>query len=180
MTTTSSPRRLAFLLDAQVEDAVRSIDQAAHLSLTARIVELNDDGNVRNILESDDAGLADLVVQARAAADMGPGTYGWAVEYLQPYAVDLPRAQAMARTLAKLQRGMGRLDERLGHPESFGAYLLRVAEVLRVRDFCSWNKRPRSLMYEGALLNWSGSVAAYWLAEQERDFHKQHSGEAGA
>jgi hypothetical protein len=176
MPTTDTDRRLAFLLHADDDrDNGRAIAGfTTYLILRAELVHLTPAGEVRNILDSDDAGLASLQVRGQTTlhtSDAGR-TYGWGYAYDQPYQVDLDRARAMVATLGRLERRLAKLNERLGYPESFGAYLLRVAEVLGVRDFVIWDTDhqtgrrsahgPREV---------PGTVAVDWYATRVRKFH---------
>lgn len=175
-TTRTDQPRLAFWLHADDDrERGRAIPGfTTYLVLRAELVHLTPEGEVRNILDSDDHGLASFQVRGQTTLDgIDHGTtYGWGYAYESPYSVDLRRARAMVATLHRLERRLERLTERLGYPESFGAYVLRVAEVLGVRDFVVWDtdhqtgklasRGPREL---------PARVAADWYATRVREFH---------
>jgi len=162
---------LAFLLSRKVKDG--------YLTLEARAIHL-EDGKVRNIRSSlmeEDSGFADFVVSARANLDMGERTYGWKAEYQDTYTVDLQQAQAMAKHLTKVERGMAKLTERYGYADTFGAWMLRVADVLKIKQFMAWRSPPQSWGYDsGDYFVMQPTAAAYFFDEAERDFFKKDEG----
>jgi hypothetical protein len=119
------------------------------LRFTARPVRVTADGTIRNFTDTfGGEPLADLSLTAQldhVAAD--PNPYGWRTECRQPYAVDLRRAQTMVRVLRKINRDLERMRDQLGHPESFAAYLARVARALGVTRFC-WATERRGWAYD--------------------------------
>jgi hypothetical protein len=176
MTTEPRPE-LAFLLHADDDrNAGRSIPGfTTNLILRAELVHLTSDGDLRNILDSDNLGLASLQVRGQANLDdTAQGrSYGWSYAYEQPYSVDLRRARAMATTLGRLQTRLEKLTARYGHPESFGAYVLRVAEVLGVRRFVVWDTNPRTgKPSANGPRELPATAAVDWYATHLHDFHQ--------
>ena len=156
---------LAFLLSSKVKDG--------YLRLEARAIHL-EDGQVRNIRSSlveEDSGFADFVIGASASRDMGERTYGWSAEYRDVYSVDRQTAQAMAKHLAKVERGMAKLTERYGYTDSFSAYMLRVVDVLKVKQFIAWRSEPQSWNYDsGDYYFLSPTAAGSFFEDAERKF----------
>lgn len=102
------------------------------LTLKAYPVYINEAGELRNFTSGsfDYEALADLAI--RAQADSSGAAYGWSVEYAQPYTVDLRIAEVMVKLLRKINKGLAKLDEKYGPAESYGHYVVRVADVLSV------------------------------------------------
>ena len=103
-----------------------------------------EDGHVRNVSDWDDAALADLALTAYMSTDetgRDGKPWGWACEYRQVYSVRLERAQAMARTLAKVQRAQDKLTAAGEWPESFPYWARAVAKVLGATSF-GWHVGP--------------------------------------
>lgn len=76
--------------------------------------------------------LKDLKVAACMATNMESTSYGWDVEYRQPFTVDLETAERMLKALKQVRRGLDKTHELIGRPASFGQYLARVARTLDV------------------------------------------------
>jgi hypothetical protein len=113
----------------------------ATLRLIVRPVYLADDGSVRNYVSGfETEPLADLQINGQADY-VSDNAYGWRVEYRTPYSVDLAAAEAMTKLLKRIDRGVAKIDAQLGRAESFGAYVLRVAAVLKVDQF-GWKVDP--------------------------------------
>jgi hypothetical protein len=146
------------------------------LRFTARPVRVTADGAIRNFTDTF-AGepLADLTITAQldhVAADQRP--YGWRTEYRQPYDVDLRRAQTMVTVLRKIDRGLERMRGQLGHPESFTAYLARVARALGATRFC-WATERRGWAYDDYEHRFADAdEMTYHVNRICRDFAKEH------
>lgn len=76
--------------------------------------------------------LRDLKVNAALASNMEPVSYGWSVEYREPYTVDLQRAEQMVKALRQIGRRQDKVHELIGRPATFGQYLARAAQALSV------------------------------------------------
>lgn len=158
---------LAFLLEAETTNY--SGDQPA-LRLRASVVHVTDDG-IRNITYDtvEPSGLADLTVSALGESSVQQ-TYAWQVGYHQPYSVDLERARIMAATLGRIERRLVQVRGQFGWPESFGAYLLRVADALKVRPFVVWARNPQGRRVPGEHRVLDALAATTWLEAREREF----------
>lgn len=76
--------------------------------------------------------LRDLKITCAMATNMESISYGWDIEYRQPYNVDLQRAEEMVKALRIVQRKMNRIHQLIGRPATFGQYLARAAQALSV------------------------------------------------
>jgi hypothetical protein len=168
---------LAFLLEAKTSNYA---GDEPFLRLCATVVHVTDDG-IRNLTYNtvDRSGLADLTVTALGEPNTDDA-YGWQVGYHQPYSVDLDRARMMVATLGRVERRLGQLSGQFGRPESFGAYLLRVATVLRVRRFVVWTRESQGPRAPWEYRVMDGQVAVTWLEAREREFHDTHPAAASA
>lgn len=140
-----------FLLDTEVQHYDRPT-----LRLTVRPVYIDaDDGRLRNYIDSfGKEPLADLTINAQADY-VSDDAYGWRVEYKQPYSVTLRDAETMVKLLRKIDKGLAKLDAKLGRAESFGAYVARVAIVLGVEHF--GKKVDANHDYDGTGYRWLGA-----------------------
>jgi hypothetical protein len=120
-------------------------------------VKLYEDGKIRNY--SDHAWpreepLADF----RITCQLDPGghePYGFRAEYRDCYSVDLQRAEEMVKLLRKIDRELRKMSEAEGPPETFSAYVVRVARVLKVKRY-GWTSDKRS-MYDDNTYHWSNA-----------------------
>lgn len=148
-----SEHETAFLLDSKKSDYSPPV-----LSLSAAPVMLSNTGEVRNFstVGFDADPLGDLHVSAqldRVATNGQP--YGFKVEYREAFSVDLRRADAMVKTLRKVERGLTRIQTELGYAETFPAYLARVAKVLGIKQF-GWRIGDRDgPLYEHNRYHWT-------------------------
>ena len=58
----------------------------------------------------------------------------------KPYHVELADAEAMVSTLRKIERGMEKLRERFGRPETFGAYCEQVCLTLKIGCMATYSR----------------------------------------
>lgn len=127
------------------------------LRLHAHLVKITSEGEVRNFTSVgfDTEPFADLQVNALCDRTTSLNeTYGWTVEYREVFSVDLKRAAAMVKTLRKVESGLTRMQGELGYPESFPAYLARVAKVLGIKSF-GWKIGGRDSLYSGNEYRWT-------------------------
>lgn len=146
------------------------------LRFTVQPVRVTADGTIRNFTDTlGGEPLADLAITPQldhVAAD--PHPYGWRTEYRQPYAVDLRRAQTMVTVLRKIDRGLERMRGQLGHPESFTAYLARVARALGVTRFC-WATERRGWAHDDNEHRFADAdEMTHHVNRLCRDFAKEH------
>lgn len=153
MTTADEPRELRMLVSSQTRDYGCSGDT---LHFTVSLVYALPNGEIRNFVGgylADENAMADLVVTAQHdRVDRAP--YGWRVEYSQPHAVDLARAEVMVKVLRKVERGLARLQDELGYPETFAAYVARVGKVLGVKSYGMYS---RGMLMDGTHYRWRGA-----------------------
>jgi hypothetical protein len=85
--------------------------------------------------------LEDLRVRSQGnESDRSRSLYGWEVIGHDVYTVDLPKAEALVKTLRTIHARMTRLDEKLGRPTTYGAYLARVAAAIGAETFLTSDK----------------------------------------
>jgi hypothetical protein len=110
-------------------------DYGTH-KLVAKVVQLIDDG-IRTPSyrwSEPDSELTNLQVSAYLTPDQ-PYAWGCSCRYCDLVSVDLDHARAMARTLGRIQRGLGRLRDQLGPPEDFHTYLLHIGSTVDIRTY---------------------------------------------
>lgn len=64
------------------------------------------------------------------ARDHSP-SYSWEVFYHQPYAVDVPVAGKMLKTLKLIEQRLEKLRDQFGSPRTYGEYVVRIANILQ-------------------------------------------------
>jgi hypothetical protein len=80
----------------------------------------------------------------------------------------------MVRVLRKIDRALERMRGQLGHPESFTAYLARVARTLGVTRFC-WATERRGSSYDDNEYRFGdANEMTYHVNRISRDFAKEH------
>jgi hypothetical protein len=157
-----SKPRIAFYLKHTDEYGVRQ--------LVATVVQLTDDGiHSPGYYWSDPA--ADLAVTAYLSPDQ-PHAWGWGHQY-QPHTVDLHKARAMSRILARIQRRMANLSEQLGPPQNFHTYLLHLATALDIHLFLL--RAHPGHPNHGQFRQVDTLTIGDWIRNQER----QHAGGPG-
>ncbi len=103
-----------------------------------------------------DSDLYDLEIHAHGAhwGDEGRRVYGWAMEYRDCFRVRAQDCERMAKVFKRVERHMGRLNEKYGYADSLPAYVARVADALGVklllRDAGRGNLFPTGYRYEAA------------------------------
>lgn len=55
------------------------------------------------------------------------------IGFFQPYSVELERAESMVKVLKSIERGLKKITEEDGYPESFGGSILRLAKVTKAK-----------------------------------------------
>lgn len=146
------------------------------LTISLHPVRVAPNGTVRNPSSSawPREPLADLIITAqvdRTVADQLP--YGWRTEYRTPYAVDLETAKLMVSTLGKVERGMTKLRAELGLPETFTAYVARVAKTLGIKRFGRTAKQGRGWSHDDNEYVWMDAEGmAYHIQTLTADFMK--------
>lgn len=167
-----------FLLSSQVDHFDRPT-----LRLTVEPAYFNEDGELRfynstgSVMDNDaDNLLADLRISA--LYDIGTtfsnAPYGWRVEFRNVYAVTLTRAEAMVKTLRKIERGLAKLDAKWGTPQTFGTYVIRVGIVLKVARY-GHRQTPRAREMTGQMYRWGDPDTLLWQINQRiHDFDNQY------
>lgn len=91
--------------------------------------------------------------------------FGMSTEYRDVHSVDLRTAEAMVKTLRKLERGMEKLSESEGYvkADDFATYLLRAARVLGIKAFYVRNNRQQRAMSGEAYRKVAASGVQYYV-----------------
>ena len=122
-------------------------DEYGYHHIGATFVYLSEDedsvGQPRNytsgMYESPDDAWADLAISSQGENDHRDrgscGMYAWGCEYHSPYTVNLSRAQAMVKTLARLRHQLVKLNDTEGYAVTLGQYMVRVARAFGIRKF---------------------------------------------
>lgn len=94
--------------------------------------------------------------RAEGQGESGP-VYGFGVSYADQYhTLDLRRVRRMAKTLERIERGLGLLQERRGYVHTYGEYVGRVAEVLGCAGLVV-ERSARSREVSGLRYDWLGT-----------------------
>jgi hypothetical protein len=143
--------------------------------VTLAPVHLAADGSPRNISQGygTPEPLADLVILAQADAD-DPRPYGWETVYRSPYSVDRRTAETMARTLAKIERHLARLDTKYGPPADFSAYARRVADALGIDAYVIPIRRAATYT-DGEYRHTDAAGAAAYITQRAQEYARAHA-----
>lgn len=170
--TKTVPAAIRLLPSAHAE----SWDRDYYMIELNLVVETAEDG-IRNPLwegyqtSPASQALADLEIRAQVHASEPDRPYGWSVEYRQPHSVDLARAEAMAKTLRKVARGLERAEEAEGTAQDFAQYAGRVVRALGETDprpfMVPMAGEERASSYSDTLWrSLSVDGLRYWIAER--------------
>jgi hypothetical protein len=127
-----------------------------YLICKAEIVAEHDGPSPFRFLHSgDDSGLMNLAISGQA--NRGETyVYAWRLGFSERD-ITAERAEQMASILRKIERGLAKITTSLGEPESWPAYVLRVASVLGISLFYR-KSSPRTRDVSG--LDYAASDAA--------------------
>jgi hypothetical protein len=109
---------------------------------TLNIVGVLEGAKIRNLSDCDSP-MADLTISCQWNADKPEHVYAMGAEYRAVYAVDVVRAEAMAKTLRTVQRFLDRSPVR---PETFGQFALLVAQALKIKALVI-DRSPRDVQW---------------------------------
>lgn len=194
---TRDPLTLAVLLSTKTgTDSWNRDDLHVTAALVKRVTPNGpNDSGIRNLSESYpltepvEAGLSGLQASAMDTVDTvrnypnRPGLFGWSLDYRGRYAIDADDLDAMSRQLHRITRRMHAVAERLGDPESFAAYVLRMAEAAGARHFIAPTDTPRTGTYtnDADAYRWTDAHgAALWISDVETQYVRRHRPEAAA
>lgn len=62
-------------------------------------------------------------------------SYGWEISYRNVYVIEKDKAKWMYKTLNSIDKKLHKIDENRSNPTSFGEYVGRVAETLKIKEF---------------------------------------------
>lgn len=148
-TTTKTDLDLRFLYELKRNQYTG--DDATHF--IARVVYVNNDG-VLNPMDSDwdTAQFADLGLTAYHRH--GSGWYGFEVEYLQPFRVDLRQAERMVKLLRKVHKTLDRLNEQFGAANDLTTYCARVSQAIGCKTSYRFGRRTEDMRPDGTYYRW--------------------------
>lgn len=148
-------------------------DQYGTRQIAATPVYLGDDGDLRNPLFEWSGrynDVADLEISALVDTGANPcaggAPYGLRVSF-KPFRVELAQAEAMTKTLRKVQRGLETMDNERGYVRDgdLGTYLTRVAEILGVKHYYVRTTAQMREMTGERYRKLDGSGLQYWLSD---------------
>jgi hypothetical protein len=99
--------------------------------INVRLMSL-EEGNLRNLTRHCSA-LGNLVITSVYNHHDLPKLYGYHVEYLNAYSVDLDRAEEMIKVLRKVHRGMIKLEKEWGAATTFDQFAMRALKSLGIQ-----------------------------------------------
>lgn len=169
---------MAFLLTAS--DDARGAVSGGYWHARAALVTIHPDGTPRNITGyagEGTLGLEYLTVSAQCDADSSR-SYGWHVEYRDVYSADSTRVQAMAVVMRRIDARLAKLTSTLGYPDTFGAYLARVASILGATFMVKTRDGGNSWYSSSEYAILAAPSAIDWLTRAESDYVNAHHGAA--
>jgi hypothetical protein len=119
---------------------VEITERGTYQKIGAAVVDLAADGSPRNILcstyrDADPLAAVTITAQAGGISDQSSPAYSYAwrlaLDDFEP--IPLAQLEASVPTLRRISRRLDQLAADYGEPATFGAYLARVATILRVR-----------------------------------------------
>lgn len=169
----SATKKTAVAFLVQVED------RFGQKRIAAQPVRPQSDGELHAIMfdrfgeNADVSHLADLNVTAYLGHDYGtssdnPGeVWGLGRSYTPHHIESADHAKAIASTLTKIENGLRKLQESAGYlPENdFGAYLLRIATVLRIPEIYVRNTTRALSMSGETYRKVNQGALQYWVQE---------------
>ncbi len=113
--------------------------------------------------------LADFQVSAYLSHDE-EHAWGYFHGYSTPYRVDRAVAEAMTRTLRKVDKGLNKTTQHQGHVKDFDDYLFRIAAILDAQTYYV-NSTPKRLSVTGERFHRLDAPGIQsWLADLEAKF----------
>jgi hypothetical protein len=108
-----------------------------------RFVKFDEKDQIRNIMsgyqDKPFEYFDDLEIHCQIGGTLEEGEelspYSWGADYRDCYSIGLPAAEKMVKTLKRLEKGLAKLNEKLGRPETYADFVIRVANVLKVKAF---------------------------------------------
>ena len=116
--------------------------------------------------------LTDFQVSAYLSNDE-ERAWGYFHGYNTPYRVDRAVAEAMVRTLRKVDKGLNKATEHHGHIKDFDDYLFRIAGILDAHTYYV-RSTPERLAMTGEPFRWlDASGVQSWLADLQARFARR-------
>ena len=116
----------------------------AHIE--AHIVK-TEDGKIRNCTSAWDTKPTqyyDYLVFSCQISASNDDSYAWEASYKNTHHVDLAQAEKMVKTLRSINRKYEKLTSTLGEPESFGSYIVYIANSLKIKTVTFYREERSS------------------------------------
>lgn len=75
-------------------------------------------------------------------------SYGWEWRYRNVYSVNRSKAEAMFKTLKWIGKKMEKVTEDRSYPSSFGEFVGRISEVLKITEFWFYKDETHNSSYD--------------------------------
>lgn len=154
-----------------------TFDNHVH-NLDASIVYPAPDGNLHSpsqpTASSSTTGpyLPDFRVSAYLSNDQ-ERAWGYFHGYSTPYHVDRVVAEAMARTLRKVDKGLDKVTQHRGHVKDFDDYLFRIAGILDVQTYYVRSTPERLAVTGERFRRLDAPAVQSWIADLEGRFARR-------
>lgn len=175
----AEPLTLCLLISA--EDApLRSFPEPRHVR-RAEIKELHADGTPRNLhaarwsLDGSHA-YADLAAEASThiySSDPPEWMTYWRLRFEPISGAELPEIEPVVRTLRRVTRHTDKLTERYGPPPTFGQYVARLADALRITTALRI-VTPSDCYPDSEYARMTPAEAGAWMDRAETEWRDAH------
>ncbi|MFL6124265.1 hypothetical protein [Actinophytocola sp.] len=99
--------------------------------------------------------------------------WGYFQGYSTPYRVDRVVAEAMVRTLRKLDKGLDKATQHQGHVKGFDDYLFRIAGILDTQTYYVRSTPERLAVTGERFRQLTAPAMQSWLADLEARFARR-------
>ena len=113
--------------------------------------------------------LTDFQVSAYLSHDE-KHAWGYFHGYSTPYRVDRAAAEAMTRTLRKVDRGLDKATQHQGHVKDFDDYLFRIAAILDTQTYYVYSTPERLSVTGEQFRRLAAPSMQSWLADLQTRF----------
>ena len=137
----------------------------------AAVSYLDEAGELKSYKGPDERKFDGLTVSCQAggisatAGELEP--YAFSVEYRNLYSLDLAKAESAVKVLRKISKGLDKLNAKYGRADRFGAFVLRVADVLGIDSFV-FNKSESPNGWDIRVID--AEAAEYWINAAAREW----------
>ena len=179
----AEPLTLCLLVSS--DDAPRPYQTEPDLTRRARIMALDPDGTPRNITAGSShyderAPYADLAADAKtylynSADPTGPRHQCyWRLRFEPVLGAELSELEPVMVTMRRVQRHLDKLAARYGQPQTFGQYVARLADALRISIALRRTGGRADWLSDGEYATMSPADAGEWLDAEDRRWRERH------